>query len=49
MKLPNGVTPYFSSMIGVRQGCNVNPMLFNLFVNDIFDVSDNAKCEPITN
>ena len=22
VKLPNGVTPYFSSLVGVRQGCN---------------------------
>ena len=27
VKLPNGVTPYFSSLIGVRQGCNLSPML----------------------
>ena len=47
MKLPNGVTPYFSSLVGVRQSCNLGPMLFNLFVNDIFYLFDNAKCDPV--
>ena len=47
VKLHSGVTPYFSSLVGVRQGCNLSPMLFNLFVNEIFYLFDNAKCDPV--
>ena len=31
MKLPNGMTPYFSSLAGVREGCNkTNDLILNL-------------------
>ena len=28
-------SPYFSSMMGVRQGENLSPLLFSLYVNDL--------------
>ena len=36
VKLSDGVTPFFDSLLGVMQGCNLSPLLFSLSVNDIF-------------
>ena len=47
VKLSNGITPFFSSLVGARQGCNLNPLLFDIFVNDIFDIFYGKKCCPV--
>ena len=37
VKLADGITPFFRSEIKVRQGRNLSPMLFNLFINDLIE------------
>ena len=47
VKLSDGITPFFSFTMGVRQRCNLGPMLFNLFINGINKIFEDNIYEPI--
>ena len=46
VKLKNGHTRTISSNLGLKQGCPLSPMLFNLYIDDIDYIFDD-KCDPI--
>ena len=40
IKRNNDITDLFRYSKGVRQGCPLSPILFNLYVNDLFNIID---------
>ena len=46
VKLKDGVTPPFQFYIGLKQGCNLSPTLFNIFINGIPNLF-NQSCDPV--
>ena len=44
VKLKNGHSPNIRSNLGLKQGCPLSPMLFNIYIDDIKDVFDESCC-----
>ena len=49
VKLHNGGTSNeFDISIGLLQGCNLSPYLFNLYINDLCKILDQANIDPVS-
>ena len=46
VRLSEGLLQPISTTIGVKQGCGLSPLLFNLFINKLPDIFD-KYCDPI--
>ncbi len=47
VKTNGKLTKFFDLTKRVRQGCPISPLLFNLYVNDIFTIIDNCSDNPL--
>ena len=46
VKVNGDVYEPFDSQVGVKQGCVMSPLLFNLYLSDFPDIFD-STCEPV--
>ena len=47
VRLPRGITEFFPSNVGLKQGWNMSQILFNLFINNINEIFDERFCHPV--
>ena len=46
IKLKNSYLDPISSNLGLKQGCPLSPMLFNLYIDDVMNIFD-EQCDPV--
>ena len=46
IKLNSGVSEDISSNLGLKQGCPLSPMLFNMYIDDVNEIFDES-CDPV--
>ena len=46
--ISNGLSKYFTSSCGVKQGDVLSPTLFNLFINGLINDLDNSSIDPVS-
>ena len=46
VRLADGLLQPIMTSIGLKQGCGISPLLFNLFINKLPDIFDET-CDPV--
>ena len=49
VKVSNGITDFFPIKVGVKQGDNLSPNLFKIFINDFPDYIENCPDQVLLN